>query len=109
MKKLVQPKGPVMVRQAFTLIEMVIVLFIISLLILIVVPNLSNQRNHARIIHANALTSVIQSQIDSYFSDNQGEKLVTFDKLTQKGYLTDKQVDQAKSEGIKIVKDHAVR
>lgn len=34
-------------KSAFTLVEMAIVLFIISLLILLIVPNLSKQRTHA--------------------------------------------------------------
>ena len=35
------------VAKGFTLVEMTIVLFIISLLILIIVPNLGAQRKHA--------------------------------------------------------------
>lgn len=34
-------------RRGFTLIEMTIVLFIISLLVLIILPNLNGQRGHA--------------------------------------------------------------
>ncbi|MDN6543613.1 MAG: prepilin-type N-terminal cleavage/methylation domain-containing protein, partial [Lentilactobacillus parabuchneri] len=41
-------------RSGFTLIEMTIVLFIISLLILIIIPNLSNQRKLAQSVHSSA-------------------------------------------------------
>lgn len=38
-------------QSGFTLLEMSIVLFIISLLVLIMLPNLSQQRKHANSIH----------------------------------------------------------
>lgn len=41
-------------KSAFTLIEMTVVLFIISLLILIVLPNIAQQRSNAKSIHGNA-------------------------------------------------------
>ena len=53
-------------QSGFTLLEMSIVLFIISLLVLIMLPNLSQQRKHANSIHGKAMTSVIQTQIDAY-------------------------------------------
>ncbi len=94
-------------RKGFTLIEMVIVLFIISLLILIMVPNLSKQRNHAQTVHTHAMTSVVQSQIDSYFSDHSNAKTVNFDDLQNGGYLSSKQIKQSKEEGVKIVENVA--
>lgn len=50
-------------REAFTLLEMSIVLFIISLLILIVLPNLTAQRKSAKRIHRDAMVSVVQTQV----------------------------------------------
>ncbi|MHA8110936.1 competence type IV pilus major pilin ComGC [Lactobacillaceae bacterium Melli_B4] len=93
-------------REAFTLIEMTIVLFIISLLILIVIPNLNHQRNSAKSIHGTAMESVIQTQIDSYLNANDDEN-VSYELLLSKGYLSDKQVKQAQSSGIKIINNHA--
>lgn len=89
-------------RNGFTLIEMTIVLFIISLLILIIIPNLSNQRKHAQSVHSSAMTEVVQAQIDAYFSQHPMAKTVSFPELTNGGYLTAKQVKQAKDEGLKI-------
>ncbi len=88
-------------RRAFTLIEMVIVLFIISLLILIIVPNLSASRKNATKTHSEALTQVVQTQVDLYQNDN-GDKDVTFDELQTDNYLTSKQIAKAKDEGIEI-------
>ena len=42
-------------RQAFTLIEAAIVLFIISLLMLLILPNLGSQRQKAVETHATAM------------------------------------------------------
>ncbi|WP_180367661.1 prepilin-type N-terminal cleavage/methylation domain-containing protein, partial [Oenococcus oeni] len=48
-------------KQSFTLIEMAIVLFIISLLMLLILPNLNNQRKKAENTQAEAMVSVIQT------------------------------------------------
>lgn len=95
-------------KSAFTLIEMTIVLFIISLLILIVVPNISGQKKHAENIHANAMTTVLQSQVDAYLAEIPNQKL-TIQELIDKGFLTQRQADQANSEGIKIVDNKVVK
>ncbi|WP_283678650.1 competence type IV pilus major pilin ComGC [Lentilactobacillus sp. Marseille-Q4993] len=100
MKKILKKES-----EAFTLIEMTIVLFIISLLILIIIPNLSNQRNHARSVHSNAMISVVQSQVDSFVNLHPDVHNVTFADLTKDGYLTSKQVSEAKEEGLKIVRN----
>ena len=60
-------------REAFTLLEMSIVLFIISLLILIVLPNLTAQRKSAKRIHRDAMVSVVQTQVDEYANDGGNE------------------------------------
>lgn len=96
-------------RRGFTLIEMTIVLFIISLLILIIIPNLSNQRKHAQGIHSNAMVSVVQSQVDAYYSEFPKAKHVTLAELHNKGYLTNKQLKEANDDGIKIKDSQAVK
>lgn len=95
-------------KTGFTLIEMTIVLFIISLLILIVIPNLSGQKKRATNVHVQAMETLIQGQIDSFTSDNN-KTSVSMDDLVENGYLTQKQSDQAKEEGIQIVDNKAVK
>ncbi|WP_125715006.1 prepilin-type N-terminal cleavage/methylation domain-containing protein [Companilactobacillus kedongensis] len=51
-------------REAFTLIEMVIVLFIISLLLLLIVPNLANQKSNAVDKTDEAFRTTLQAQVD---------------------------------------------
>ena len=94
-------------RAGFTLLEMSIVLFIISLLILIILPNLAQQRQNANRIHRNAMVSVVQTQVDSYENET-GHTSVSLDKLQEHNYLTSAQVQKAKKEGITIVNGKAV-
>lgn len=95
-------------RHGFTLLEMAIVLFIISLLILIVLPNLASQRKHASGVHRSAMVSVVQTQIDLYQNET-GEVKVDFETLQAQDYLTKDQVAKAQKENISIVGDHAVQ
>lgn len=88
-------------RRGFTLIEMTIVLFILALLILIILPNLSNQKKHAQKVHTGAMTTVVQTQLDTYL-DATSKKTATLEDLKKAGYLTDKQVGIAEKEGIRI-------
>lgn len=95
-------------QSGFTLLEMSIVLFIISLLVLIMLPNLSQQRKHANSIHGKAMTSVIQTQIDAYENEN-GTDNVSLEELNKANYLTDAQVQQAHHEKIVIVDGKAIQ
>lgn len=88
-------------QKGFTLIEMAIVLFIISLLILIVLPNLAAERKHAVRIHRNAMVTVVQTQLDLYENDN-GKKADSLAQLRQGAYLTDAQVKKAHDEHIVV-------
>lgn len=91
-------------RHAFTLLEMAIVLFIISLLVLIILPNLE----HATKIHENAMTNVVQTQLDLYENDT-GQKAQSIDQLVENQYLTSAQAQKAASEHIKVVNGKAER
>lgn len=88
-------------KRSFTLIEMTIVLFIISLLILIILPNVSGQKKNAKRIQGDAMTEVVQTQVDLYENEFD-ESPKSLDDLKEKGYLSDKQVQQASRDGIKI-------
>ncbi|MFC6255088.1 competence type IV pilus major pilin ComGC [Secundilactobacillus hailunensis] len=88
-------------RSGFTLIEMTIVLFIIGLLILIIAPNISHQKDRANSVHTGAMTTVVQTQLDTYL-DSTDKKTASLGELQKAGYLTVKQVKIANKEGIKI-------
>lgn len=95
-------------KAGFTLLEMSIVLFIISLLILIILPNLAQQRKNATRIHQNAMVAVVQTQVDAYENET-GSANVSLDQLRQRDYLTAAQVQKAKKEHITIINGKAVR
>lgn len=87
--------------KAFTLIESAIVLFIISLLMLLILPNLNQQRKSAEEKHAEAMVSTIQTQVELYHNETDADS-VSFGDLQGAGYLTQKQVDKAQKLGISI-------
>ena len=93
------------IRKGFTLIEMVIVLFIISLLLLIMIPNLTAQRNNANEKSNKALETTIVNQAELY-SENHPNEEVSIDKLKDKNYITDKQVERITKLKLTLKKDN---
>lgn len=58
-------------KRGFTLIEMVIVMFIISLLLLLIIPNLSQQKDRAEAKSDHAFIETLQTQLDLHkFEDS---------------------------------------
>lgn len=80
---------------------MAIVMCIISLLILIVLPNLAHQRKRAVKTHSKAMVTVVQTQLD-LFENDTGKKAANFDQLIRDHYLTSAQVKKAHDERIVI-------
>ena len=82
-------------EEGFTLIEMSLVLFIISALLLLFIPNLSGKQKDASTTGSAAFQTVLQSQVDMYKMDNKTE-IVTFAAMAGEDYLTDSQLEDAK-------------
>lgn len=87
-------------RNAFTLIEMVIVLAIIALLILLISPNLVAQKNRAEKKTDAALVTTLQTQVE-LASDEQGHQIKSLDDLATE-YISNDQLKHAKERGITI-------
>ena len=68
-------------RNAFTLIEMVIVLAIVALLILLISPNLVAQKQRAEKKTDQALVTTLQTQVE-LAADEQGHQIKSLDGLT---------------------------
>lgn len=86
-------------KSAFTLIEMAVVLFIISLLILLIVPNLSKQRTHADKVNTEALQTELNSQAQLYADDkNVAIETVNVKMLENDKYLTEMQAKHLEPE-----------
>jgi len=90
------------IRKGFTLIEMVIVLFIISLLLLIMIPNLVQQKDHADKQSEKAFKTTLVTQAGLYLENNpdKSEGNVTIGELKNGKYITDAQAKRA--EKLKI-------
>lgn len=84
----------------FTLVEMLIVLFVIAVLVLLFVPSLSNQRESIEKKGDEAFRQVVTTQVELYVLNE--EDGVSYEGLVSKKYLTQKQVDKAKKLAIDL-------
>jgi competence protein ComGC len=81
-------------KEGFTLMEMVLVLFIISVLMLMIIPNVANTKASVETKGTDALAVVVQTQADMYELDT-GTEAASFSVLKTDGYLSDKQTAEA--------------
>ncbi|WP_413524273.1 competence type IV pilus major pilin ComGC [Carnobacterium divergens] len=89
-------------NNGFTLIEMILVLFVISVLLILVIPNVTKQKEKIDHQGTDALVTVVETQIELYQLEKGNVESVTFEMLEKAGYLKHKQVKNAKDKGIKI-------
>ncbi|MFC2948183.1 competence type IV pilus major pilin ComGC [Virgibacillus sediminis] len=74
-------------NKGFTLIEMLIVLTIISVLIILIVPNLTTKSDNIHGTGCEALVSVVESQVALYHLE-KGSYPADLDALAQDDYIT---------------------
>ena len=95
MKKLLKKK------KAFTLIELLICLFIIGLMMLLIIPNIANQKAQEK--SDAAIVKVIENQQELYLLENKDATAKPdATVLKDKGYITQEQLDsynKAKANG----------
>ena len=77
--------------KAFTLIEMLVVLLIISVLLLLFVPNLAKQKDKVKDTGGSAVVKVVESQAELYELNHSDDATVS--KLVSDGDRTQKQAD----------------
>lgn len=75
--------------KGFTLIEMLVVLVIISVLMLLFVPNLAKQKERVTKTGNAAVVKVVENQAELFELNNN--KKATLRTLQNDGYITDKQ------------------
>ncbi|WP_201713696.1 competence type IV pilus major pilin ComGC [Rossellomorea arthrocnemi] len=75
-------------EKGFTLIEMMIVLLVISVLLFITIPNVTNQSNSINSKGCEAFIHMVEGQVEAYKMDGNTEP-VTIDALVTDGYLND--------------------
>ena len=84
MKKLINIK-----TKAFTLVEMLFTLVIISILLLLFVPNLSKQKDAVKDTGGAAVVKVVESQAELFELNHTGG--VSLSKLVEAGSITAEQ------------------
>ncbi len=77
--------------KGFTLLEMMVVLFIISILLLLFVPNIITQKDMAKKKSDASVVKVVQTQMEVYELDTGKEPIL--DDLVTGKYITVEQKD----------------
>ncbi|NCU17876.1 competence type IV pilus major pilin ComGC [Pallidibacillus pasinlerensis] len=72
-------------EKGFTLIEMMIVLFVISILLLITIPNVTKNQSSITEKGCEGLVNMVQAQIQAYLIDYGATP--TIEELVSKNYL----------------------
>ncbi|MFI8576669.1 MULTISPECIES: competence type IV pilus major pilin ComGC [Rossellomorea] len=75
-------------QKGFTLIEMMIVLLVISVLLFITIPNVTNQSNSINSKGCEAFVHMVEGQVEAYKMDGNALP-VTIDTLVTDGYLNE--------------------
>ncbi|MGT2799508.1 competence type IV pilus major pilin ComGC [Streptococcus marmotae] len=86
MKKLMKMKA-----KAFTLVEMLVVLLVISVLLLLFVPNLSKQKEAVHEKGNAAVVKVVEGQAELYTLQHSGE--VSVAKLVEEEMISEEQAE----------------
>ncbi len=80
-------------KEGFTLIEMVLVLFIVAALLLLIIPNMSKQTKNVETKTNAALVETVETQKELYLLEHD-EASVTAEVLAEQGYITDEQLEK---------------
>lgn len=73
-------------EKGFTLIEMMIVLLVISVLLIITIPNISKHNANINDKGCKAFVKMVEAQVQAYQIENQ-KYPATMQELVDKGYL----------------------
>ncbi|MGX7200879.1 competence protein ComG [Enterococcus plantarum] len=79
-------------NKGFTLLEMLVVLLIISVLILLFVPNLSKHKEGVDKKGNEAIVKIVETQIDLYTMEKNQSP--TVEQLLKEEYITQEQYDK---------------
>lgn len=87
-------------KQGFTLVEMLIVLIIVSVLSLLIIPNIGDTTKEVDKEAQYALSQVVKSQASLYKLERGVD--ATYESLESAGYLTEAQVEKATTWNITV-------
>lgn len=83
-------------KSAFTLLEMLIVLIVVGLLMAIIIPNVSGQKDRIDKKAVENITEIVSTQVSAYHMVETNNSPITLETLVSEGYLTQNQADKAK-------------
>jgi competence protein ComGC len=86
-------------EKGFTLVEMMIVMLVISVLLIITIPNVAKHNTNINNKGCDAFVKMVQAQVQSYIMENN--KVPTMTNLISDGYLNE---DSGCPNGTKDVK-----
>lgn len=92
-------------KKGFTVLEMILVLSVITIIVLLTIPNIAQKRQIIDDIGCDALLETINGQILTY--QLNGGIADDIEKLVKEGYLTDKQTKCPNGKKVKIVDGQA--
>ncbi|WP_010096974.1 competence type IV pilus major pilin ComGC [Ornithinibacillus scapharcae] len=78
-------------QKGFTLIEMLIVLMIVSILMILIIPNLGSKSKDVQNKGCEALVSVVQTQVDAYYLEYY-EYPSSLQVLVKENYIRENQM-----------------
>ncbi|WP_047984142.1 competence type IV pilus major pilin ComGC [Ornithinibacillus californiensis] len=78
-------------QKGFTLIEMLVVLMIVSVLMILIIPNLGSKSKDVQSKGCEALVSVVQTQIDAFYLESYTYP-VSLEELVEKDYIRENQM-----------------
>ncbi|WP_096270577.1 competence type IV pilus major pilin ComGC [Paucisalibacillus globulus] len=77
-------------QKGFTLIEMLVVLMIVSVLMILIIPNLGSKSQDVQSKGCEALVSVVQTQVDTYYLETYSYPN-DLQELVEKKYIKENQ------------------
>lgn len=89
-------------ESGFTLIEMLIVLLVISVLIILIIPNLAGKTNNVQSQGCDALSAVVEAQVNAYQLDH-GKLPANINTLVSANYLKQEQTTCPNNDTLEIV------
>ncbi|BAC13866.1 competence type IV pilus major pilin ComGC [Oceanobacillus iheyensis] len=78
-------------ESGFTLIEMLIVLMVISVLMILIIPNIGEKSEDVHSKGCEALVSVVQAQVDAFLLEN-GQYPSSLEELIEMDFITEDQL-----------------
>lgn len=73
-------------KDGFTLVEMLIVMMIISVLLILIIPNVIKQQEIINDTGCDAFQKNVQAQVQSFMLENDGD-IPTLEKLETEGFI----------------------